>query len=47
MEYSKSEYSGYLICGKLKAAIAYLEQFPEKAEKVEQYKSIFYEKQLP
>ena len=47
MEYSKSEYSGYLICGKLKAVIAYLEQFPEKAEIVEQYKAIFYEKKLP
>lgn len=46
MEYSKSEYSGYLICGKLKEAIAYLEQFPEKAEQVAQYKSIFCEKKL-
>lgn len=47
MEYSKSEFSGYLICGKLKEAIAYLEQFPEKAEAVAQYKAIFYEKKLP
>lgn len=47
MEYSKSEYSSYLIKGKLKDAIAYLEQFPEKSEKIEQYKSIFLKKILP
>lgn len=47
MEYSKSEYSGYIITGKLKEAIAYLERFPEKSEKVAQYKSIFYERVLP
>ena len=40
MEYSKSEYSGYLIRGKLKEAIVYLEQFPEKREKTETGKKI-------
>ena len=47
MKYSKSEYCGYLIKGKLKDAIAYLEQFPEKMEKTEKYRQVFLKKILP
>lgn len=47
MKYNKSKFSGYLIQGKLKEAIAYLEQFPEKADKVAEYKEIFQEGILP
>ena len=47
MEYSKSEYYGYLMNGKLKDAIAYLEQFPEKIEKTEKYRQVFLKKILP
>lgn len=47
MKYSKSEYYGYLIKGKLKDAIAYLEQFPEKMEKTEKYRQVFLKKILP
>lgn len=47
MEYSKSEYYGYLIKGKLKDAISYLEQFPEKIEKTAKYRQVFLTKILP
>lgn len=47
MEYSKAEYFGYLIRGKLKDAIAYLEQFPAKIEKTEKYRQVFLKKILP
>lgn len=47
MEYSKSKYYGYLIKGKLKDAIVYLEQFPEKIEKTEKYRQVFLRKILP
>lgn len=47
MKYSEAEYSGYLLRGKLKDAIAYLEQFPEKSDKIEKFRQVFQMRILP
>lgn len=41
MEYSKALYKGCLVKGRLREAIAYLKQFPEKEELYNKYVSVF------